>query len=140
MTHPVRRPANHIKTGTGSQRTAGPRNCPLVSTDSFVPVASVADVGPGSALAVEVGGRDVALFNVDGTFYAIENSCPHQGAPLVDGWVEGTTVTCTWHAWCFNLTDGSMTLGSFAQVDPYDVRVENGQIFVSRTPRAAGTA
>jgi nitrite reductase (NADH) small subunit len=112
----------------------GARNCALVTPD-YVPVADVADVGPGSAIAVDVGGRSVALFNVDGTFYALENYCPHQGAPLADGWLDGTTVTCTWHAWCFNLTDGSMTLGAFARVDPFDVKVEDGRVLVSATPR-----
>jgi nitrite reductase/ring-hydroxylating ferredoxin subunit len=107
-----------------------------VSDASFVNVAAAADLGPGSSLAVVVDGRDVAVWNVGGTYYALENYCPHQGAPLVDGWVEGTTVTCTWHAWCFNLTDGSMTLGAFAKADAYDVKVEDGRILVSRKPRA----
>jgi nitrite reductase (NADH) small subunit len=108
-----------------------------VSESTFVDVAAAADLGPGASLAVQVDGREVALWNVGGTYYALENYCPHQGAPLVDGWVDGTTVTCTWHAWCFNLTDGSMTLGAFAKADPYDVKVEAGRLLVSRKPRAA---
>jgi nitrite reductase/ring-hydroxylating ferredoxin subunit len=105
-----------------------------VPTD-FVNVASLESVPPGSSLAVEVEGKSVALFNAGGTIYALENYCPHQGAPLVGGWIDGTTVTCPWHAWCFNLEDGSMTLGAFAKADPYDVRVEDGRIAVSRAPR-----
>ena len=101
----------------------------------FVPVANLDDLPPGSSLGVQVDGRDVALFNAGGTVYALENYCPHQGAPLVGGWIDGTTVTCPWHAWCFNLTDGTMTLGAFAKADAYDVRVEDNRISVSRTPR-----
>jgi nitrite reductase/ring-hydroxylating ferredoxin subunit len=101
----------------------------------FVPVANLDDISPGSSLAVQVDGREVALFNAGGTIYALENYCPHQGAPLVGGWIEGTTVTCSWHAWCFNLADGTMTLGAFAKADPYDVRVDGNRISVSRTPR-----
>jgi nitrite reductase/ring-hydroxylating ferredoxin subunit len=106
-----------------------------VATD-FVPVANLDDVPVGTSLGVTVEGREVALFNAGGTIYALENYCPHQGAPLVGGWIEGTTITCPWHAWCFNLTDGSMTLGAFAKADPYDVLVEGNRISVSREPRA----
>jgi nitrite reductase (NADH) small subunit len=106
-----------------------------VSFDGFVAVAKVADVVPGSAATVWVSGREVALFNVEGVFYAIENRCPHQGAPLAEGYVEGTVVTCPWHAWSFKLTDGKMTLAAFAQLDVYDVRVDGDAILVSSEPR-----
>lgn len=105
--------------------------------DDFVTVANLDDLPPGSSLGVQVEGREVGLFNAAGTVYALENYCPHQGAPLVGGWIEGTTITCPWHAWCFNLEDGTMTLGSFAQADPYDVKIEGNRISVSRAPRKA---
>ena len=108
-----------------------------MSTDPFVTVARAADVKPGHSRTVDVDGREIALFNVGGTIYALENACPHQGAPLADGWIEGATVTCTWHAWCFNLTDGRMAYGGFAGVDAFEVRVEDGAVRVSRTPRPA---
>jgi nitrite reductase (NADH) small subunit/3-phenylpropionate/trans-cinnamate dioxygenase ferredoxin subunit len=108
-----------------------------VSPDPYVPVAAVADVHPGRSRTVEIDGREIAVFNAGGAFYAIDNTCPHQGAALSEGWVEGTTVTCPWHAWCFNLTDGTMTIGAFAAVDAFDVKVADGTIFVSRTPRAS---
>jgi nitrite reductase (NADH) small subunit/3-phenylpropionate/trans-cinnamate dioxygenase ferredoxin subunit len=106
-----------------------------VSPDPYVPVAAVADVQPGRSRTVLVDGREIAVFNAGGAFYAIDNTCPHQGAALSEGWVEGTTVTCPWHAWCFNLTDGTMTLGAFAAVDAFDVKFADGTIFVRRTPR-----
>jgi nitrite reductase (NADH) small subunit/3-phenylpropionate/trans-cinnamate dioxygenase ferredoxin subunit len=106
-----------------------------VTTEPFVPVGNAADIAPGTSTTVVIDGREIAVFNAGGTFYALENYCPHQGASLAEGWVDGTTVTCPWHAWCFNLTDGTMTLGAFARVDPYDVRIENGQVSISRTPR-----
>lgn len=106
-----------------------------MSSVDFVRVAKVADVVAGSATTVFVSGREVALFNVDGTFYAIENRCPHQGAPLAEGYIDGTVVTCPWHAWSFRLTDGKMTLAAFASVDAYDVRIEDGSVFVSSEPR-----
>lgn len=103
---------------------------------SFVSAGPAADIPNGEAATVDLGGGiEVAVFNANGAFYALENSCPHQGARLSDGWVRGTTITCPWHAWCFNLPDGTMTLGAYAHVDPYDVRIENGEVFVSRAPR-----
>jgi len=107
-----------------------------VNTESFVPVGAVNGIAPGTAKTVAVDGREIAVFNAGGTFYAVDNFCPHQGGSLADGWLEGTTITCPWHAWCFNLTDGEMTLGAWARVDPYDVRIEDGQVWVSRTPRS----
>jgi nitrite reductase (NADH) small subunit/3-phenylpropionate/trans-cinnamate dioxygenase ferredoxin subunit len=105
-------------------------------SDDFVAVARVADVAPGTAKVIVVGGREVALFNVDGTFYALDNTCPHQGGPLAEGWIEGTRVTCPWHAWTFELTDGSMTLGDFASVDAFQVRIHDGTVFVATAPQA----
>lgn len=102
----------------------------------FVPVANVAEVAPGSATTVVVDGREIALFNVAGIFYALENTCPHQGGPLAEGWIEGATVTCPWHAWCFRMSDGKMTLGEYATVDVFDVRVEGETVNVARLPRA----
>jgi nitrite reductase (NADH) small subunit len=101
----------------------------------FIPVARVADVAPGSAATVVIDGREIAVFNVDGTFYALDNTCPHQGGPLADGWLEGATVTCPWHAWCFRLADGTMTLGDFAAVDAFEVRIDADTVSVGRTPK-----
>jgi NAD(P)H-dependent nitrite reductase small subunit len=104
--------------------------------DDFVAVARVSDVAPGTGRTVVVDRREIALFNVGGTFYALDNTCPHQGGPLAEGWIEGATVTCPWHAWCFKLADGKMTLGDYASVDAFDVRIEGDVVAVSRAPRA----
>ncbi len=106
-----------------------------MNSDSFVPVGAAADIAPGKSAVVQVDRTEVAVFNAGGTVYALENMCPHQGASLAEGWIEGTTITCPWHAWCFNLPDGSMTLGAWATVDSFDVKVEDGRVWVSRTPR-----
>jgi nitrite reductase/ring-hydroxylating ferredoxin subunit len=101
----------------------------------FVAVASVDDIPAGRAKAFVVGSYEIAVFNVAGRFYAIENSCPHQGGPLAEGYLEGARVTCPWHAWCFDVTDGKMTLGDYASVDPFEVRVEGSTLSVSVEPR-----
>lgn len=80
-------------------------------------------------------GRDIAVFNVAGRFYAIDNSCPHQGGPLAEGWIDGTIVTCPWHAWCFDVTSGDMTMGGYTSVDAFDVRIEDLTLSVASEPR-----
>ena len=76
----------------------------------------------------------MAVFNVDGRFYALENSCPHQGGPIADGWLEREVITCPWHAWCFNVRTGRMTLGDFAIVPRFATRVADGAIWVRTEP------
>ena len=63
----------------------------------FVAVIPAADVPPGTARTVEVRGIRIALFNVDGTFYAVDNTCPHAGGPLGEGKLNGGIVECPWH-------------------------------------------
>ena len=100
----------------------------------FIRVADVTSVPPGSSRAIVVGRYEVALFNVDGNFYALENACPHQGGPIAEGWIEGLTVTCPWHAWCFDLRSGTMTLGDLAFIPRFDVKVEQDGVYVSAEP------
>jgi nitrite reductase (NADH) small subunit len=101
----------------------------------FVPVATLSEVPPGARKTVVVGEREIALFNVAGTLYAIDNFCPHQGGPLSEGWLEDTVITCPWHAWCFELRTGKMTLSDLASVDVFDVQLEGSTITISSEPR-----
>lgn len=73
----------------------------------FVTVARTSEVPPGRGKAVTVQGWRVALFNVNGTLYAIDDTCPHKGAPLSEGPVAGTDVICPWHAARFDLVTGA---------------------------------
>jgi nitrite reductase/ring-hydroxylating ferredoxin subunit len=74
---------------------------------AFTKVATVNEIPPGQAKKVTVGNHQVALFNVGGTFYAIDNTCTHRGGPLSEGEVEGSQVTCPWHGAQFDLTTGA---------------------------------
>ena len=91
-------------------------------------------IPPGHSRALQAGRFEIAVFNVDGEYFALENCCPHQGSPIVDGQVEGHTVTCPWHAWCFDLRTGSLTLGSFAAIPTFEVRTEQDGVYVSTEP------
>lgn len=101
---------------------------------SFVRVAGAGEIPPGQGRPFTVGGYDVAVFNVDGAFFAIENSCPHQGGPLADGWLEGPLVTCPWHGWCFDVRSGKMTLGEFARVPRFALEQRGDDLYISMEP------
>ncbi len=103
----------------------------------FVRVASRTEIPPGEGRSFSVGAYDVAVFDVDGRLFAIENSCPHQGGPIADGYLEGPVVTCPWHAWRFDVRSGKMTLGDFAEIPRFAVRVEGDDVLVSSEPEQA---
>ena len=86
-------------------------------------VAEIGDLPAGRAMAVEASGRRIALFNVDGTIHAIDDTCTHRGGPLSEGELEGTTVTCPWHGARFDVTSGSV-IGPPAGSDVTSYRVE----------------
>ena len=62
-------------------------------------VARVGEIAEGRGIPVEIEGRVIAVFRDEGNYYAIDDACPHKGAPLCDGIVFDKTVTCTWHGW-----------------------------------------
>ena len=72
-----------------------------------ITVGKVGDLPPGESKVITVGRKDIAVFNVNGTFHAIDDCCPHAGASLAGGHVEDGVVTCPWHAWRFRLSDGA---------------------------------
>ena len=97
----------------------------------LVKVASAADIPPGSGKSVEVEGKRIAVFNVDGRFYAIDDTCPHRGGPLSDGELEGEVVTCPWHGSTFNVTTGAVLSAPARDgVSHYSVRDSGGELSV----------
>ena len=98
---------------------------------NFVRVASTSDLKPGESKVVEVSGEQVALFNVDGEFFAINNTCVHRGGPLGEGFVEGDVVTCPWHGWRYNVKTGSNLMIPNQKVSAYQIKVEGNDVFVS---------
>ena len=97
-------------------------------------VASVAEVPRGQGRSVRVEDRQIALFNVDGNYYAIDDRCPHMGADLSCGVLKERTVMCTWHGWQFDLESGSCLNVEWAKVRRYPVRLEGEDIHVTVEP------
>jgi nitrite reductase/ring-hydroxylating ferredoxin subunit len=97
----------------------------------LVKVADVRQVPRGTGKVVEAGGKVLALFNLNGTFYALDNRCTHVGGPLGQGAVMGNQVTCPWHGSIFNIITGEV-LGPPARrpVATYPVRLEKDEVWV----------
>ncbi len=97
----------------------------------LIKVATLSEISPGACLHVEVAGQEVAIFNVEGTIYAMGGTCTHQGGPLGEGDLEGTVVTCPWHGAQFDVTTGQVVGPPAAQNEPaYHVVVEGEDINV----------
>jgi 3-phenylpropionate/trans-cinnamate dioxygenase ferredoxin component len=95
----------------------------------LVTVGRVEDLPEGRGATVELkGGAQLALFNVAGAFYAVDNFCPHRGAPLADGQLRGTSIECDWHGWRFDLRTGACLTRASDPVETYEVVVEDGWI------------
>ena len=91
-----------------------------------IPAQKVTEAEPA---VVNAGGRWIAVFRVDDDFYAVEDTCPHQGNPLSMGEVRGRTLTCAFHGWRFDLETGFCVAGG-APVASFPVQLVDGEIVV----------
>jgi 3-phenylpropionate/trans-cinnamate dioxygenase ferredoxin component len=97
----------------------------------WVSVAKMGDLAPGSHRVVDVDGASVAVFNVGGEYYAIEDVCTHDGGQLTGGIVEGDQVVCPRHGARFSIKTGdALTAPAYEPTAKFPVRVENGVIQV----------
>ena len=97
----------------------------------FLDVAPLNEVPPGAGKSFTVAGTGVALFNVDGTIYAIGDSCLHQGSSLAAGKFDGKVVTCRSHGWRYDVTTGGMMNVAGYGVASYAVKVVDGRILIA---------
>lgn len=98
---------------------------------NFVKVASSRDVPEGTGKAFDIDGKSIALFNVHGKYYAIDNTCGHRGGPLGDGMVDDNIVTCPWHGWQWDVVNGQSLFNPQIKVKAYPVTVEGDDIKVA---------
>jgi 3-phenylpropionate/trans-cinnamate dioxygenase ferredoxin component len=97
----------------------------------WVTVCPVSDLPPGSHRVAEVDGTQVAVFNLDGDYYAIEDVCTHDGGILTGGPVEGDQIVCPRHGARFSIRTGdALAPPAFEPTAKFPVRVENGGIQV----------
>ncbi len=96
----------------------------------FVRTAKTNEISPGTIREFQVEGKAVALANVGGKYYSINNTCLHRGGPLGQGMMSGSTVTCPWHGWQYDVTTGKVLQNPAVGVDCYKVEVRGEDIFV----------
>ena len=97
----------------------------------FVRVALTSELAPGGKKLLDIDGRAVALFNVDGTFYAIDDVCTHDGGPLAEGELRGCEIECPRHGARFDVRTGAaLCMPAFEPVTTHEVKVEDGSVFV----------
>lgn len=102
-----------------------------VTETVFVKAAAADDLVEGAGLAVEVDGREIALFRQHDAYFALDNTCTHQGGPLCEGAVQEGEVECPWHGARFKLSSGEATQAPAPDaVRAYEVRVEEGALLV----------
>jgi nitrite reductase/ring-hydroxylating ferredoxin subunit len=96
----------------------------------FVKAAEKRDLAEGTGRVVNVEGRSIALFRVKDEYFAMANVCLHRGGPLGEGSLNGSTVTCPWHGWKFDIRTGSFTVIPTLKVTTYKVKEQDGSVMV----------
>lgn len=97
---------------------------------AFVKVCNKTDIPAGAGKTVTVNGKPVALFNVDGTFYAIDDTCIHRGGPLGEGELDGKIAICPWHGWRWDVTNGVNQLNPAISIKTYEVKLDGDDVLV----------
>jgi nitrite reductase/ring-hydroxylating ferredoxin subunit len=97
----------------------------------FQRVANVDNIPPDKGMVVAVDGKEIAVFNVGGNFYAIDNICTHRGGPLGEGYLRGKVISCPWHGAQFDVTNGQIVSPPAPSNAPiYFTRVKDGGVWV----------
>ena len=97
----------------------------------FLRAAKTSEIPAGTIREVQVNGKAVAVANVEGKFYAINNICLHMGGPLGEGSLDGHIVTCPWHGWEYDVTTGRVGQNPTVGVVSYPTEVRGDEIFVN---------
>ncbi|KAF6246888.1 (2Fe-2S)-binding protein [Nitrosopumilus sp. b3] len=95
-------------------------------------VGKTSDIPPGKMIKVSIDGRDVLVANIDGKFYATDDSCTHSGSSLSEGKLDGCTITCGWHGAQFDCKTGKLEKfpAKIRDLTSYNVVVESDSVFV----------
>jgi 3-phenylpropionate/trans-cinnamate dioxygenase ferredoxin subunit len=111
--------------------THNPVSEQLTGSQKAFDAGRVEDLPDGSCKTIELpAGRELALYNVNGEFYATENFCPHKGAPLAEGTLCDHVIECEWHGWQFDVRTGEC-LTVPEKLETYQVVIEGGLIKIS---------
>lgn len=96
----------------------------------FMRAAKISEVPAGAVHEFQAGDKTIALANVNGKFFAINNTCIHRAGPLGQGSLEGNIVTCPWHGWEYDVTTGKLIQNPSMGVACYATEVRGEEVFV----------
>lgn len=100
--------------------------------EAFVTVAKVGEIAPGAAKVVRIGDQEIAVFNVGGSYHAMDDVCTHDGGPLAEGTIEDHVIECPRHGARFDIRTGAvLSMPATAPVTTYPVRVSGSEIQVN---------
>ena len=97
---------------------------------NFVKAINASDLPAGQGKTCEVGGKTIAVFNLNGQFCAIDNTCVHRVGLLGEGDLTGSVVTCPWHGWQYDVTTGVSPVNPAAKVQKFNCKVEGPDVLV----------
>jgi ferredoxin-nitrite reductase len=117
--------------GSGAGATEPGPSAPAVRADGYRDAGSLADLRRDGRRAVQVDGRELALFLVGSEVRCLDGLCPHEGGPIAQGEVVDGVVSCPWHGWSFRCDDGRSADGQGCALRSYPVKVEDGRILVA---------
>jgi nitrite reductase/ring-hydroxylating ferredoxin subunit len=97
----------------------------------FIETIALERLRPGKSMVVRLAGKDVALFNIDGNLYALDDACPHAGVSLGSSKLRGNIVTCRGHRFGYDVTTGQCVSIAGLRAVRHEVKIVDGKIFVS---------
>ena len=98
--------------------------------EGFEVILHTGALKPGEVSEVIAGGTAICVANVDGTYHALSNSCAHAEGPLGEGALDGSVLTCPYHGWAYDVTDGSCRTNGSVSVETFEVRIEGDAVCV----------
>ena len=102
-------------------------------------IGALAEISEDEGRRFDVGGLRIAVFRKGSRVYAVGDSCPHMGASLSDGYIDGGAVICPWHGWVFDLETGASPFDEDARIPVFRVLVEHDDVFLEIEDGALGT-
>ena len=112
-----------------------------MSNKRWIRITSVQNIPLREGRSVNVGGREIAIFNLGDRVLAVDGQCPHKGGPLAEGIITGTTVVCPLHAWKVDLESGAVknSASSVPCIETFPTRLEAGVVLVELPVEPAST-
>jgi nitrite reductase (NADH) small subunit len=100
-----------------------------------IKAANIGEIPPGRMKVVDIEDKSIMICNVAGKLHAIDSVCPHRGALLGQGTLDGTTITCPWHQWQFDVTTGKGITNPFSSVQAYSLTFTDPDIILTPNPK-----